>query len=151
VRGKGWSITDKAAALISEYVGNELSRIVNELEKLFIVVQSGQQINEKHVEDNIGISKDYNVFELSNAILERDIVKANRIIQYFGEDPKSTHITVVLGSIYALYQRLFKAHFVKSNDPRRLATMLKIHPYPAKELLRNKRKHPAKVISRNFT
>lgn len=150
VRKKGWNITDKACALIAEFVGNELERIVNELEKLFIVVEEGQQINEKHVEKHVGISKDYNVFELSNAILEKDVEKAYRIVEYFGSNPKATHITVVLGSIYSLYQRLFKAHFVKSNDPRQLATMLKIHPYPAKELLLNKRKHPAKIISRNF-
>ena len=150
VRKKGWNITDKACALVAEYVGNELERIVNELEKLFIVIEEGQQINEKHIEEHIGISKDYNVFELSNAILEKDLVKANRIIKYFGENPKATHITVVLGSLYSLYQRLFKAHFSKTNDPRQLASVLGIHPYPAKELLLNKRKHPAKVISRNF-
>ncbi|MBD3638985.1 MAG: DNA polymerase III subunit delta [Crocinitomicaceae bacterium] len=150
VRKKGWNITDKACALVAEFVGNELERIVNELEKLFIVVEEGQQINEKHIETHIGISKDYNVFELSNAILEKDLVKANRIVQYFGENPKATHITVVLGSLYSLYQRLFKAHFAKTEDPRKLASILKIHPYPAKELLLNKRKHPAKIISRNF-
>lgn len=150
VRKRGWNITDKACALIAEYVGNELERIVNEIEKLFIVVENDQQINEKHIEKHIGISKDYNVFELSNAILEKDIVKANKIVKYFGENPKATHITVVLGSLYALYQRLFRAHFVKTNDPRKLASVLKIHPYPAKELIHNKRKHPAKVISRNF-
>ena len=150
VRKKGWNMTDKACALVAEYVGNELERIVNELEKLFIVIEDGQQINERHVEEHIGISKDYNVFELSNAILEKDIEKAYKIVQYFGENPKATHITVVLGSIYALYQRLFKAHFAKTNDPRQLASALGIHPYPAKELLLNKRKHPAKVISRNF-
>lgn len=150
VRKKGGNITDKACALVAEYVGNELERIVNELEKLFIIIEDGEQINEKHVEKHIGISKDYNVFELSNAVLEKDIEKAYKIISYFGENPKATHITVVLGSLYALYQRLFKAHFTKTNDPRQLASMLGIHPYPAKELLLNKRKHPAKIISRNF-
>lgn len=150
VRKKGWSITDKACALIAEFVGNELERIVNELGKLFIVLNEGTQINEKHIEEHIGISKDYNVFELSNAVLEKDVAKAYRIVQYFGENPKATHITVVVGSLYSLYQRLFKAHFLKTNDARQLATMLKIHPYPAKELLINKRKHPAKIISRNF-
>jgi DNA polymerase III subunit delta len=150
VRNNGWSITDKASALVAEFVGNELERIVNELEKLFIAVKEGEQINEKHIEKHIGISKDYNVFELSNAVLEKDVLKANKIIKYFGENPKATHITVVLGSLYALYQRLFKAHFSKTEDPRQLASILKIHPYPAKELLLNKRKHPAKIISRNF-
>lgn len=148
---KGYNMTDKSVALLAEFVGNDLERIVNELEKLFIVVEKGQQINEKHIERHIGISKDYNVFELVNAVLEKDIVRANRIIKYFGENPKATHITVVLGSLYGLYQRLFKTHFAKTNDPGALARILKIHPYPAKELLLHKRKHPAKVISRNFS
>jgi len=151
VRDKGFAMTDKAVALVAEFVGNDLSRIVNELEKLFIIVDEGTQINEKHIEEHIGISKDYNVFELNNAILEKDILKANRIIKYFEENPKATHITVVMGSLYGLYQRLFKAHFAKTNDPGQLAKILKIHPYPAKELLSHKRKHPAKIISRNFS
>jgi len=151
VKKKKFRITDKAIALVAEFVGNDLSRVVNELEKLFIVIKEGEEINEKHIEKHIGISKDYNVFELVNAVLERDIVKANKIIKYFGENPKATHITVILGSLYGLYARLFKAHFAKTNDPNQLAVALKIHPYPAKELLKNKRKHPAKMISRNFS
>jgi DNA polymerase-3 subunit delta len=151
VRANGYNITDKAVALVAEFVGNDLSRITKELEKLFIIVKEGEQINEKHIERHIGISKDYNVFELVNAVLEKDILKANRIIKYFAENPKATHITVVLGSLYGLYQRLFKTHFAKTNDPGVLAKKLKIHPYPAKELLLNKKKHPAKMISRNFS
>lgn len=145
------NLTDKAIALVAEFVGNDLERIVNELEKLFIVVDEGQQINEKHIEKHIGISKDYNVFELVNAVLEKDIERANKIVKYFGENPKATHITVVLANLYNLYQRLFKAHFAKTNDPGALAKLLKIHPFPAREILTHKRKHPAKVISRNFS
>jgi len=151
VRSKGHAMTDKGIALVAEFVGNDLSRIVNELEKLFIVVPEGTQINEKHIEKHIGISKDYNVFELNNAILEKDIIKANKIVKYFGDNPKATHITVVLGSLYGLYQRLFRTHFAKTSDPGQLAKILKIHPYPAKELLLNKRKHPPKIVSRNFS
>lgn len=151
VKKKGFGMTDKALALMVEFVGNDLERIVNELEKLFIVLGKKAEINEKHIEDHIGISKDYNVFELVNAVLERDVLKANRIIKYFAENPKATHITVVLGSLYGLYQRLFKTHFAKTNDPGKLASILKIHPYPAKEILTHIRKHPAKNISRNFS
>ncbi len=151
INDKEYQITAKATALLVEFIGNDLSRISNELEKLFILVPKGEQINEKHIEKHIGISKDYNVFELVNAILEKDTLKANKIVRYFGRNPKATHITIVLANLHNLYQRLFKAHFAKTEDPRQLATMLKIHPYPAKELLLNKRKHPAKVISRNFS
>jgi DNA polymerase-3 subunit delta len=151
VKDNKYQITDKAVALIDEFIGNDLSRIANELEKLFILLDEGQQINEKHVEEHIGISKDYNVFELVNAVLEKDILKANKIIRYFGQNPKATHITVVLANLHSLYTRLFRAHFAKTNDPRQLASILKIHPYPAKELLLHKGKHPAKKISKNFS
>ena len=151
VKQQNFNITEKAVALLAEFIGNDLSRIANELEKLMIVIKDGEQINEAHIEEHIGISKEYNVFELTNAVLEMDTLKANKIVHYFGQNPKATHITVVLANLHTLYQRLFKAHFAKTNDPKQLASLLKIHPYPAKELLLHKRKHPAKIISRNFS
>ncbi len=143
-------ISDKAVALICEFVGNDLSRMSNELEKLFLLVDEGTQISEKDIEKNIGISKDYNVFELVNAVLDKDFEKAVKIINYFDKNPKAAHITVIIANLLTLYQRLFKVHFLKTNDPRAIATALKIHPYPAKEMLSKKMKHPPKIISRNF-
>ncbi len=151
IKGHGYTITDKAVALLGEFVGTDISRLVNELEKLFIVVSKGSEINEKHIEKNIGISKDYNVFELVNAIMERDILKANKIIKYFSENPKATHITIVLANLNTMYQRMFKAHFLKSNDPGLVAQKLRIANYPAKLILQNLRKHPARKISKNFS
>ena len=150
LKEKKRSISDKAVALLVEFIGNDLSRISNELEKLFILVDDGEQINEKHIETNIGISKDYNVFELVNAVMEKDNRKALKIVNYFSKNPKATHITVVLSNLLNLYQRLFKVHFLKSDNPATVASALKIAPYPAKLVLSNKRKHPPKIISRNF-
>lgn len=151
VLSKKKQISDKGVALICEFVGNDLSRLSNELEKLFLLVEEGAQITEKDIEKNIGISKDYNVFELVNAVLDTDFAKAIKIIEYFHRNPKAAHITVVISNLLNLYQRLFKVHFLKTNDPRQIATALKIHPYPAKELLTKKSKHPPKIISRNFS
>lgn len=151
LKSKKYAVTDKAVSLLAEFIGNDLARIANEVEKLAIVVPAGTQINEKHIEQHIGISKDYNIFELVNAVAERDIVKANKIIQYFGHNPKAAPLVVVLSNLHGLYQRLFKAHFAQTDDPSKLASMLKVHPFVAKELVQNKRKHPAKVISRNFS
>ena len=150
VQSKKKNITDKGVALICEFVGNDLSRLANELEKLFLLVDDGSQITEQDIEKNIGISKDYNVFELVNSVLDRDFPKAIKIIEYFHKNPKAAHITVVISNLLTLYQRLFKVHFLRTNDPRQVASRLKIHPYPAKELLTKKSKHPPKVISRNF-
>jgi len=151
LKDKKYQITDKASALLAEFVGNDLSRLANELDKLFILVPEGQQITEKHIEENIGISKDYNVFELVNAVMEKDSLKALKIVNYFEKNPKATHITIVLANLLTLYQRLFKAHFIKSDNPAELAAKLKIAPYPARLIVSNKRKHPPKMISRNFS
>ena len=150
VASKKYQITDKAISLIAEFIGNDLSRITNEIEKLFLVVPASTPINEKHIEQFIGISKDYNVFELTNAIAVRDIIKANKIINYFGDNPKAGNIIPILSNLHGLYQKLFKAHFAKTEDPSKLASILKVHPFVAKELLKNKKNHPAKIISRNF-
>lgn len=150
IKEKNHSISDKAVALLVEFIGNDLARISNELEKLFILVDEGTQINEKDIETNIGISKDYNVFELVNAVMEKDSKKALKIVNYFSKNPKATHITVVLSNLLNLYQRLFKVHFLKTENPATVASTLKIAPYPAKLVLNNKRKHPPKIISRNF-
>ncbi|MBI3133676.1 MAG: DNA polymerase III subunit delta [Bacteroidetes bacterium] len=150
LKAKKYQCTDKAVSLIAEFVGNDLSRIANEIEKLAVVIPAGTQINEKHIEQHIGISKDYNIFELVNAVADRDIVKANKIIAYFGHNPKAAPLVVVLSNLHGLYQRLFKAHFAQTDDPSKIASLLKVHPFVAKELVQNKRKHPAKVISRNF-
>ncbi len=151
VKEQKQQISDKALALICEFVGNDLSRMSNELEKLFLLVDEGSQINEKDIEKNIGISKDYNVFELVNAVLDKNFTKALKIINYFDKNPKAAHITVVIANLITLYQRLFKVHFLKTNDPRQIATTLKIHPFPAKEMLSKKAKHPPKIITRNFS
>lgn len=148
---KNYLITDKALALVCEHVGNDLERMANELEKLFILVPEESQINEKHIEEHIGISKDYNVFELVNAVLEKDATKAFKIVHYFEQNPKATHITVVLANLHTLFQRLFKAHFLKSDDPRQIASKLGVHPFVAKELISHKRKHHPKRISQNFS
>ena len=108
IKEKNYQITDKAVALLSEFLGNDLSRIANELEKLFLLVEKGQQIDEKHIEKNIGISKDYNVLELVNAVLEKNVLKANKIVRYFGQNPKATHITIVLANLHTLFQRCLK-------------------------------------------
>ncbi|MBK9190892.1 MAG: DNA polymerase III subunit delta [Crocinitomicaceae bacterium] len=151
LKQKKYPITDKAVSLITESVGSDLSRIVNELEKLFILIPQGTQINEKHVEQHIGISKDYNVFELVNAIAERDIIKANKIVNYFSQNPKAGPLVLVLSQLHGLYQKLFKVHFAQTEDPSKIASLLKVHPFVAKSMVQNKKKHPAKMISRNFS
>ena len=112
VKQKGFSINDKAAMMLSDYLGNDLSRISNEVDKLAIVLEKGTKITDKHIEENIGISKDYNIFELTNAIAEKDILKANRIIYYFEHNPKAGNIVPIIANLFGYYQRLLKVHFL---------------------------------------
>jgi len=86
--GRGYTITPKASQMLVEFLGNDLSRISNELEKLQLIIKPGDQITPQLIEENIGISKDFNNFELQNAIGERDIRKAFAIVQYFSQNPK---------------------------------------------------------------
>ena len=151
VKQKGRKITDKGVQLIAECVGNDLGRLDNELEKLNILVAKGEQITEQHIEKHIGISKDYNAFELGRAVLEGDVLKANKIIQYFSHNPKAGPMVLVLASLTNTYRNLFKAHFLKSGDPAELARISGLHPFVAREFINHKAKHPPRRISRNFS
>lgn len=150
VKEQGFDITEKAANLLAEFLGNDLSRIINELDKLSILLEKGTRINDVHIEENIGISKDYNVFELVNAVAELDILKANKIVVYFGQNPKAAHPTVVIANLFSLFQRLMTVHFLPIKTPEAVASHLKIHPFVAKETVRQARLHNPKKIAKNI-
>ncbi len=102
---RNFSINHHAASLLVEYVGNELSRVSNELEKLILNVAAGKEISSEDIEKNIGISKEYNVFELSKALGFMDVLKANRIVNYFKANPKSNPLVLTIGSLYGYFPR----------------------------------------------
>ena len=149
VRSEGYEITSKAAALLGEFLGNDLSRIVNELEKLAIVLEKGTKISDVHIEENIGISKDYNVFELVNAIAIRDTLKAFQIADYFEKNPKDHSIIVVIPSVFKLFTNMMRVHFAPNKSPEAIASSVGLHPFVAKELIRNCPNYPPKILARN--
>ena len=149
VRSEGYEITSKAAALLGEFLGNDLSRIVNELDKLAIVLEKGTKISDVHIEENIGISKDYNVFELVNAIAIRDTLKAFQIADYFEKNPKDHSIIVVIPSVFKLFTNMMRVHFAPNKSPDAIASSVGLHPFVAKELIRNCPNYPPKVLARN--
>lgn len=146
----GYSISPKACMLLAEFLGNDLSRIVNELDKLQILVEKGTTINEIHIEENIGISKDYNVFELINAIGARNVEKANRIVDYFDHNPKATSIIVVISNLFNHFSRLMRIHFIENKSRESIAASLKIHPYVAGELVNSSKIYNPKKIAANI-
>jgi DNA polymerase-3 subunit delta len=149
VRSEGYEITSKAAALLGEFLGNDLSRIVNELDKLAIVLEKGTKISDVHIEENIGISKDYNVFELVNAIAIRDTLKAFQIADYFEKNPKEHSIIIVIPSVFKLFTNMMRVHFAPNKTPEAIASSVGLHPFVAKELIRNCPNYPPKILARN--
>lgn len=129
LQGRGFSIEPKAAIMLQEFLGNDLSRIANELTKLEIILPKGSTITPDHVEQNIGISKDFNVFELRKAIGEKNHHKAFQIFNYFHQNPKSVPKVLLIGQLFGYFSNLLKYHGLKDKSQGSVASALGIHPY----------------------
>ena len=127
VNQHGHTITQKGSVMIAESIGNDLGRIANELSKVFISLNPGDVINEDIIERNIGISKDYNVFELQKAIGRRDVLQCNRIVNHFAANPKDNPIQMVLPSLYGYFIKVMIYHQLQ--DKNQAASALKANPY----------------------
>ncbi len=126
---KKYKINPRATQLIADSLGNDLSKIANELDKLMINVPESQEINLEHVQQNIGISKDYNVFELHDAIGKRDVLKANRIANYFAQNPKDHPFVMTVSSLYGYFNKILLGHFAPDKSRSGLATALGVNPF----------------------
>lgn len=127
--GRGYGIQPKAAQLLVDYLGNDLSKISNELDKLAIILPKGTEITALHIEENIGISKDFNNFELRKALAEKDTVKAYRIINYFAQNPKDNPLVVTVNSLFSFFSQLLQYHGLADHSKQNVASALKINPY----------------------
>lgn len=134
VAGMGYSITPKANSLIVDHIGNDLSRIKNEIDKIQINLGSRRSITEEDVENYVGISKEFNVFELQSAIAARDLAKAMRIIQYFDANPKVAPIQLVLPSLYTFFSKVYMV-FGVSGGEEAIAKQISVNPYFVKSYL----------------
>lgn len=113
-RTNGYAITPKAASILAECLGNDLSKVANEIDKLMLLVPKGGAINEQLVEQHTGISKDFNNFELLAAIIRKDHLKANRIVNYFKANPKSNPLPVTISVLFNYFQTLLTYHYQKN-------------------------------------
>ena len=145
--GKNYTIEPKAAAMLVEFLGNDLSKINNELEKLMIILPAGNTITPRLIEDNIGISKDYNVFELRKAIGERDELKAYRIADYFSQNPKDNPLVMTTGLVFGFFSQLLQYHGLKDKNPSNVAKLLRINPYFVKDYDIALRNYPMRKVS----
>lgn len=129
VNQKNYTISPKATMLLSEFLGNDLNKITNELTKLFINLAQGKEITSELIQENIGISKDYNVFELQDALAKKDILKANQIVNYFAANEKENPSVLVISSLYNYFTKLLKYHFLQDKSKFAAAASLGVNPY----------------------
>ncbi|MBC7863469.1 MAG: DNA polymerase III subunit delta [Bacteroidia bacterium] len=136
--------------LLSEYLGTDLGKVVMELEKLSINIPKGTEITMQHIQDNIGISKDYNVFELQDALGRKDILKANKIIHYFNANPKEHFIGMTLGFLYGYFLKLMMVHFSADKSKFGIAKTLGLPPFVAEGYERASKNYNAAKIKAIF-
>jgi DNA polymerase-3 subunit delta len=147
LKGQGYDISPKAAQMLVEFLGTDLSKVNNELDKLKIVLPEGTQITPDHIEENIGISKDFNNFELRKAVGERNIVKAHQIAKYFADNPKDNPMVVTVALLFNFFSQLLHLHGMTDKNPRSVASALRVNPYFVNEYLTAARNYPMKKVS----
>ncbi len=129
LKGKEYMVGPKASALLTEYLGTNLSKVSNELDKLMINLLPKSEITVEHIQTNIGISKDYNVFELQTAIGKKEVLKANRIINFFAANEKEHPMVMTISSLYGYFCKLLSYHFLTDKSKTSVASGLGVHPF----------------------
>lgn len=144
---KNFSIEPKASAMLLEFLGSDLSKISNELDKLIISVGENETtITPLLIERNIGISKDYNNFELQNAIGKRDVVKANRIINYFADNQKNHPLVLTINILFAFFSKVLIYYWIKDKSKNNLADQLGVRPFFVKDYVEAARNYNANKV-----
>ena len=129
LRQRQYSITPKAAAMLTEFLGADLGKIVNEIQKLLINIPAGSEITEGYVEKNIGISKDFNVFELQKALAARNVAKADQIILYCAANPRENPLVKVIPFLFSYFAKVLTYHFLPDKSRNSVAAALSVNPF----------------------
>jgi len=143
----GYTISHKASLLLIEYLGTGLGKISKELDKLKLILPKDTEISPQHIEEHIGISKDYNNFELKRAIGDRDIVKTTKIINYFAQNPKDNPFILTITLLHSFFTQLLQYHGLSDHSPKNVASTLRINPYFVNEIQTAARNYPMKKVS----
>jgi len=147
LKPKDYSIEPKASAMLVEFLGTDLSRISNELDKLQIILPKGTVINPNHIEENIGFSKDFNVFEFRKAIGDRNQLQAYRIADHFAQNKKEYPMVLTTGMVFSFFSQVLQYHGLKDKNPKNVASVLKINPYFVKDYDVALKNYPMKKVS----
>jgi DNA polymerase III subunit delta len=146
ISSQGFKINPKASLMLAEFVGNNLSRLSNEIDKLLINLQKGAEVNEDMIEKYVGISKEFNVFELQQALIKRDVYKANLIVNYFEANPKNNPIIPVIVVLFNFFSKLLVVHGSDNKTDSHLAKVLGVNPYFVKDYIFGAKTYPPSKV-----
>ncbi len=147
LKEKGYKIEPKANQMLVEFLGNDLSKVNNELNKLTLILPKGTTITAVDIEENIGISKDFNYFELQKAIGEKDVVKANRIVIYFAQNPKSNPLVLTISMLNNYFTKLLLYHGLKDKGRINAAKILGVNPFFVNDYENAAKKYPMRKVA----
>ena len=145
--GKNYQVEPKAAQMLVEFLGTDLSKINNELQKLITILPPQTIITPQHIEDNIGISKDYNNFELRKAVGEKQVLKVNQIIQYFAQNPKGNPLVMTISLLNSFFTQLLIYHGLQNKSRDHVAKTLGIRPFFVVEYITAARNYPMRKVA----
>jgi DNA polymerase-3 subunit delta len=148
--GKKYQVEPKAAQMLVEFLGTDLSKISNELDKLMLILPKETIITPTHIEENIGISKDFNNFELRKAIGAKNIVKANRIINYFAENPKSNPLVMTISLLNGFFTQLLLFHGLKDKSKQFVSKKIGVSPYFVDEYFLAAKNYPMRKVAQTI-
>ena len=135
VESRGHTISQKALLLLVDHIGNDLSRLANEIDKVLVNLAQRKNITEDDIEQYVGVSKEYNVFELQDALAKKDLSKAIKIIQYFEANPKAAPIQYILPSLYNFFSKTYMLFGVQGADEKNIAATLGVNPFFVKDYI----------------
>lgn len=136
ITAKGYKVTPKAAILLGDFLGTDLSKVANEINKLFILLPKGSTINEEIIEKNIGISKDYNFFEFQEALASKNIEKANRIVDFFNSNPKENPLVKIVPMTYMFFSKVLICSSLKDKSSGSVSSAIGVSPFLTKDYIK---------------
>jgi len=145
--GKKYQIENKASNMLVEFLGSDLSKISNELDKLMVILPSGSKITAEAIEKNIGISKDYNNFELRKAVGERDVLKVNRIINYFAHNQKANPLIMTISLLNSFFTKLLIFHSLNDKSKNSAARALGVSSFFISDYVVAAKNYPMRKVS----
>ena len=148
LNGKGYQMEPKASQILVEFLGVDMGKISNELDKLMLIVPKGTILNSDHIEKNIGISKDFNNFELRKALGNKSIAKANQIVTYFSNNPKKNPLVMTIALLNSFFVQLLIYHGLKDKSKSNVAKSLGVNPYFVDDYVQAARNYPMRKVSK---